>query len=325
MVLPNVHQQGVFWFANGLEDFKTRNDAMFKVALVMVDSPELLVPAGFDLEKDPASQLFSWLCDKHNGYSEDFPGPENADLDFWRRECGRVVKSAREARTSGITHPFGIYLLSDSEWKIVFGLGDVVATEYGFRYRLESYTANVLRKAKASVLWRGSGPDPDGTYSAEIASRWLRKIPFGKETVQRKKYQAILREAGMLKLEMRGSKEAGRANIYSGFPLDFSGPRPRLPFSPSDMARIAGSLGTESPLVEYVLVTTQRYSKEELLERYGRSGFSFLTNREQRIASIGAKLAQGPWQNPYAYRPGLPVGHESGIRSPEIGPLALAA
>jgi hypothetical protein len=312
LVAPAAQQEGIVWYRDGLNEFGTRNDAMFKVALVVVNSPQILVPLGYDPEKDEASQLFEWISNKHNGYSNDFPGKEDANLGFWRLECVRVIESARE---SPLCHPYGIYLLSEMEWEFVFQVGDTASKEKGFRYRLESYAANVLRKAKASVLRKGSVPDPDGTYSAEISSEWFRKIPFGKGTHQRNKYQSALREAGLLKLVKRGSKEAKRANIYSGFPLDLYGPRPTLPYSPPEMGQIASARETESPLIEYVLVVNQRYSEKEQRERYGGAGAGFFRSWERRIDQVASLLSRVRFEVVAGYD----QGHVWVVRSEDTG------
>jgi len=159
----------------------------------------------------------------------------------------------------------------------------------------------------ASVLKRGFDPDSDGTYPAEISAKWLSKIPFGKGTRQRQKYQTALREVGLLNLVRRGSKEARRANIYSEVPLDLYGPRPTLPYSPSEMAQIASNLKTEPPLIEYVLVVTQRYSEEEQRERYGKSGVSFFNDWTEKV-----RTAVGANTQDQRSTLGVPAGSNSG-------------
>ncbi len=58
------------------------------------------------------------------------------------------------------------------------------------------------------------------------------------------------------------------------------------------MAQIAPILKTEPPLIEYVLLVTQRYSEKELRDRYGRSGLSFFTMWVEEIQTSGEAIRQ---------------------------------
>ena len=58
------------------------------------------------------------------------------------------------------------------------------------------------------------------------------------------------------------------------------------------MAQIASILKTESPLIEYVLLVTQRYSEKELRDRYGRSGLSFFKQQTEEIRTAVEAIIQ---------------------------------
>lgn len=284
---------GVSLFRDGLTARGTRNWAMYHVALVMVHAPDALAPFGFDMTADPGEQLFAWLDAKHNGLSTDYTGSEDTDRDWWRRKCQDTIRDARNARPLDHKFPEGYLRLTDAEWDTVFSIGDRIEVKPSRRYRLEIVAASVLRKAKWSVAQRGFGPSIDGTFPAEIHSVWWAQIPFCKHRRYQAGYRDELMSAELFRPGLKGNRRERRANIYEGFPLVFEGRRPELPYTPGELAWMAGQMKEESAVLEYCLVVTQRFPDlKQREDRYGEGGERYISDRMQTMRNLSSGSLQ---------------------------------
>lgn len=291
-IAPATAWEGERFFVEGLQEQSSRNPAMFKIALLMVHAPDILVPYGFKPERDPAEQLLRWLEAKHNGNSGDYAGPEAENREWWLEECRRVVRDARN-RGPLETVPAGSLMLSEKEWDTVLDIGGESAVKQSQRHRLEIVAASVLRKAKWSVVNRGFDQNPDGTFPAEIHSDWWAEIEFCRSHVSRRKYRGLLEEAGLFWTAKKGAKHLKRATIYDGFPLDFRGPWSPLEYSPRTLAQVAGEIGVGAPVLEYGLKIEQRFpTAESRVKRYGKFGNDYIESTLARThASVIARAA----------------------------------